>query len=108
MRSNLLLDRVRPEMRQRLQADLHTVTLRHGTTVVEPGEPIRNVYFPTGALVSLVTELESGARAEAAMVGFEGFVGLPVLWGVETTDIRAVVQLGGDAFRMSIAAFRRH
>jgi len=106
--NNTLLSRLRPEFQDQLARDLQRVDLRSGAVLIEPERPFPYVYFPTGAVVSFVTELESGSRAEAGMAGYEGFVGLPLLWGVETTSLRGIVQLPGSAMRMSARAFQRH
>jgi CRP-like cAMP-binding protein len=63
----------------------------------EPDEQIRTVYFPTGAVVSLVVTLSTGEMVEAAMVGRDGVLGgLAALDGKMTLSL-GVVQLAGDA-----------
>jgi len=66
------------------------------------------VYFPTSAVIAFVAELESGHRAESGIVGLDGFVGLPLLWGVENSDQVGIVQIGGAALRMTATAFNQH
>jgi CRP-like cAMP-binding protein len=74
--------------------------------LVEANEPIRYVHFPLSGVVSLVMATVNGATVEVAMVGNEGMIGLPVLFGSETTPISAVVQVSGEALRMSAPAFK--
>jgi CRP-like cAMP-binding protein len=59
------------------------------------------VYFPTDCIVSLVYTFADGSSAEIAVVGNEGFVGVSILMGGDTTPSRALVQSAGQAFRIS-------
>lgn len=108
MPDNLILARLSPDLRGALAPDLSEVTLPQGTSVIEPGMPINYVIFPKSCVVSFVTELESGGAVEAAMVGHEGVVGLEGLFGPGVSNVRGIVQVGGKALSMPIAAFRRH
>ncbi|MGH6945437.1 MAG: Crp/Fnr family transcriptional regulator, partial [Geminicoccaceae bacterium] len=80
--------------------------LDHRQMLIEANEPIRQVYFPLGGVISLVIGTVNGATLEVAMVGREGMVGLSILFGSESAPISAVVQVPGEALRMSAAAFR--
>ena len=79
---------------------LELVPLLAGTVLYEPGEPMRYLYFPTNAIVSLLYVLDSGASAEIAVVGHEGVVGIAIFMGGGSTPSRAVVQSAGRALRM--------
>lgn len=79
---------------------LELVPLLAGTVLYEPGEPMRYLYFPTNAIVSLLYSVEDGSSVEIAIVGNEGVVGLAMYMGGETTLSRAVVQSSGSAYRM--------
>jgi CRP-like cAMP-binding protein len=46
------------------------------------GERIEDLFFPSSSVVSLLVELEEGRRAEVAMVGREGTVGVEAVFGV--------------------------
>jgi CRP-like cAMP-binding protein len=70
------------------------------------GEPIRHVYFPTTALVSLMIVLEDGKQVEMAAVGREGLVGLPLALGSDTDGHVAMTQIPGSALRLQTDAFR--
>ncbi len=84
----------------RLSAHLELVPLRLGDMLYEPGEQLLHGYFPTTAIVSLHYVAESGASAEAAGVGNEGFVGVSLFLGGNTTSSSAVVQTAGHAYRL--------
>ena len=64
----------------RLQARLEPVTLTFGEVLYRPGEPIRHVYFPTNALVSLLTPVEGHMALEIGLVGREGMLGIPLAY----------------------------
>ena len=84
----------------RLFTQLELVALPLGQVIYESGVPMRHVYFPTTAIVSLLYVMEDGASAEIAVVGNEGIVGVSLFMGGETTCSRAVVQNAGYAYRL--------
>src|ERR1035437_9424453 len=71
-----------------------------GHVLYESGVQMRNVYFPTTSIVSLLYVMEDGASAEIAVVGNEGIVGVSLFMGGETTPSRAVVQSAGHAYQL--------
>nr|WP_228021589.1 Crp/Fnr family transcriptional regulator [Romeria gracilis] len=58
------------------------------------------VYFPEQALLSLLSLLEDGTLTEIALVGNEGMVGLPVIWGGQSTPQSVTVQFEGEVLVM--------
>jgi CRP-like cAMP-binding protein len=90
-----------------LLAGVEPVELACGDVLHEPGQPIRHVYFPVDGLVSLLTTVEGHRALEVGLVGREGMVGISVALGVAVSSVRAVVQGGGTALRMTAARFRR-
>lgn len=76
-----------------------------GEVLFHPGEAIAHVYFPTTAIVSLLTELSDGAGIEVGLVGFEGMVGVASILGGETTKL-ATVQGTGAALRLRATVLR--
>jgi CRP-like cAMP-binding protein len=89
-----------------LQSGLVPVELEFGKIIYEPGQTIHEVYFPTQSLVSLLTLVEGHLALEVGLVGWEGMVGFPIALGVDVSPVRALVQGGGSALRMSAARFR--
>jgi len=79
---------------------LEPVTLQQGMVLYEPDEAIEHVYFLNSALVSIISMNSEGSTVEIGLVGNEVIVGVPVILG-GITPYRAVVQVGGDAFRGS-------
>src|SRR6267378_483842 len=97
--ANSVLAALPPGTYRHLLSGLEPVALVFGEVLYEPGAPIREVYFPTDGLVSLLTLVEGRLALEVGLVGSEGMVGV--------SPIRALVQGGGTALRMSAARFRR-
>jgi len=90
----------------RLLSGLTPVTLGFGEVLYEPGKTIREVYFPSRCLVSLLTLVEGHLALEVGLVGREGMVGFPLALGIGVSPVRALVQGGGPALKMSAARFR--
>ncbi|HYF16973.1 MAG TPA: Crp/Fnr family transcriptional regulator [Ramlibacter sp.] len=82
---------------------LEPVAMPLGKVLYEPGGQLAHVYFPTSAVVSLLYVMEDGASAEIAVVGNEGLVGISLFMGGQSTSSRAVVQAGGEGFRLKAA-----
>jgi CRP-like cAMP-binding protein len=92
--------------RQRIVAACDTVTLQSGEIIHEPGEIMRSVYFPVAGFISVMIPVDETSILEVGLVGDEGMFGLPLLLGVDTSPLRALVQGTGLAWRMSSDAFR--
>jgi len=90
-----------------LKSGLEAVQLTFGEILYEPGQVIRNVYFPTNSLVSLLTLVDDRSALEVGMVGREGMVGMSLTLGSSVSPVRALVQGAGTALRMSTARFRK-
>lgn len=104
---NTLLAALPRKEYQRLRGALQPVTLTYGQILYEPGDPIRHIYFPNDALVSLLTTVEGHQALEVGLVGREGMVGVSVALGVEIASVRALVQSTGTALKMNAARFRK-
>ena len=98
---NHILDALPAAVRERLFPHLKLVELTRGAVLYEAGSPLRQVYFPTDCIVSLLYVLENGGSAEMSVVGNEGAIGVSMFIGGETTSTRAIIQAGGTAYRLS-------
>jgi hypothetical protein len=66
---------------QQLAPDLQPVHL-HGKDVVgERGKAAEYVYFPCGAVLSVLAFMQNGAAVEVGTIGREGFYGIELLIG---------------------------
>ncbi len=63
------------------------------------------VYFPTTAVLSVLTIMRDGAAVEIGTFGREGLSGAQLVLGGESTPSRLICQVPGDAYRMSVASF---
>lgn len=97
---NALLDALPPEVRRRLLPSLECCRLSAGEAVQRPGEPPRQMLFPTSAVVSLAAWLGNGETVEVGAVGREGVIGLGLVLGGGGAAQHAVVQVAGAALRL--------
>lgn len=104
--ANQLLAALPADVRGRLFPKLEPVALPLGKVLYESGIPLRHVYFPVDAIVSLLYVMKNGASAEIAVVGHEGMIGLALFMGGHSTTSRAIVQSAGAGFRLLGEHFR--
>lgn len=83
-----------------LAPSLELVPLPLGKVLYEPGEQLAHAYFPTSAIASLHYVMANGAATEIVGVGNEGFVGIALIMGGQTTSSAAMVQTAGYAYRL--------
>lgn len=102
---NHLLAAFPVDVQDRLFPRLELVTLPLGSATSEADPAALYVYFPTDAVLSLVTR--SGASIEISVVGNEGMVG-PSPDGEAAIERQswAIVQLAGSAFRLKHALLK--
>ncbi|MEZ5566650.1 MAG: Crp/Fnr family transcriptional regulator [Gammaproteobacteria bacterium] len=84
----------------RIQPHLELTDMPLGKVLYEAGTTMKDVFFPTTSIVSLLYVMEDGSSAEIAIVGLEGLVGIALFMGGESTSSRAVVQSSGQAYRL--------
>ena len=75
---NRLLAALSEQELARIASRMDLVTLRLGEMLYEPNQLLQYAYFPTTSIISLHYVTETGASAEAAGVGNEGMVGVPL------------------------------
>jgi CRP-like cAMP-binding protein len=103
---NTLLAALPPVEYRRLLPDLEPVTLKFGDVLEEPGEPIAHVHFPIDCAICLLAKIDGHQPPEVGLVGYEGMVGVSLALGVGVSSVRALVEGGGKAMRMSAARFQ--
>jgi CRP-like cAMP-binding protein len=104
--TNRMLASIPAAQFQRMRPQLEPVALAFGQILYEPGEAIRYVYFPVDCLISLLTAVDKRRTLEVGMVGNEGMAGMPFILGMGISGVRALVQGGGSAWRMTSSRFR--
>ncbi len=100
LEQNHLLRALTADERARWLPHMEPVELPLGRVLHESGCTLSHVYFPTTAIVSMICVMSDGFTAEVAMVGNEGLVGISLMMGGETMPSRAVVNSGGQGYRL--------
>lgn len=104
---NCLIDRLPRKDRNRILALCETVDLVFESILCEPDDLYRHVYFPLCGFISLVALVGDNQPLEMGLIGNEGMLGATLVLGVNAAPLRAVVQGGGSALRMTVAQLRR-
>ncbi|MFC7543705.1 Crp/Fnr family transcriptional regulator [Siccirubricoccus deserti] len=103
---NRLLAALPPEDLARLWPRLERIELPARHILYTADEPITAVHFPETGWVSMLATLESGDAAEVGLIGREGVVGLPLLFGMDWAPHEAMTQAGCTLLQLDVAAFR--
>ena len=101
---NALLDGLEPIERYRLP--LVNVSLSVGQVLCESGQQITWAYFPTTCVVSCLCTTQDGTTAETSLVGNDGMFGVALFLANGISSVRAVVQVAGNALRISPRALQ--
>lgn len=91
--ANHLLAALPSEEYGRMLNYLEPVSLPAGHVMYEAGGAIRYAYFLKSGIASLLSVTGDGRSVEVGMIGNEGMVGLPLMFGAGTTPYRVVAQL---------------
>lgn len=68
--------------------------------------PVTHAIFPNLGIVSLMGQRVNGGYAEKASIGREGFLGVEVVLGGETTLSRSIVRVSGEVTYVPVFAMR--
>jgi CRP-like cAMP-binding protein len=98
--NRLLLD-LTGEDRKSVLSKLEFVQLPVQRVLNEMAEPIEHVYFINSGLASILNVMSNGKSVEVGLSGKEGFVGLPLIVGFQTSPTQVVMQIAGTGFRVS-------
>jgi CRP-like cAMP-binding protein len=104
---NLILLALPRQERTLLFPSLEFVRLKLHQVMHEAGEVIRSAYFMNSGMGSVLTVLPDGKSIEVGLIGKEGFVGLPIIFGFKTSALRVVTQADGTAYRVDVATLRK-
>lgn len=86
----------------RVFSSLEFVRLRLHQVLHETAEVIKSGYFLNDGMCSVLTVQPDGESVEVGLIGKEGFVGLPVIFGFKTSALRIITQGDGTAYRMDV------
>jgi CRP-like cAMP-binding protein len=87
--------------------ELQQIRCERGQVLMDADSPLDQVYFPDNGVVSVVAVYADGSIIEMATIGREGCTSVQAIFGAERSSVRLLVQIPGDATRMSRAAFTR-
>jgi CRP-like cAMP-binding protein len=104
--SNRVLLSISDKEYRAIRPHLEFLSMPHQLSLYEPNDPLKFVYFPNAGMVSLVVQTEDGRAVEVGEVGKEGFAGIPAAVGMRRSQVREVVQIAGDGFRVSVDALQ--
>ncbi|RYE93864.1 MAG: Crp/Fnr family transcriptional regulator, partial [Oxalobacteraceae bacterium] len=107
-KQNALLAGLPPDEWNQLSPNLRRVPLAEQAVLQVSSEPIGHAYFLLSGYVSVLLELSDGFKTEIAQVGNEGMLGLPLVMGENDSAMTAMVQVSGEALRISAATFTTH
>lgn len=98
---NHLLNALPEALYKKLTPHLIPVSLELGTRLHEPGETIRDLYFPLTCALSITLTMGDGTTAETGLIGNREVLGVNAfMGGQETTQTTYIVQLEGTALRI--------
>jgi CRP-like cAMP-binding protein len=103
---NRLLDAFQPASRARIDAHMQPIKLKLTAVVCEAGGFLEHVYFPKGAVLSLLTTLGNGTAVETANIGNEGAFGCFAAMYSRVSFNQCLVQLEGPLVRLPIEVLR--
>lgn len=98
---NQLLAALPQAVYERLLPRLEPVPLREGWSMYRAGDRVTHAYFVTAGIVSRLGGVESGEKAESAVTGNEGVIGIASFLGSETASSHAVVLCAGYGYRLA-------
>jgi CRP-like cAMP-binding protein len=73
----------------------------------ESGETIKSGYFLNNGLGSVLTVQPDGKTVEVGLIGREGFVGVPIIFGFKTSGLRVVTQADATGYRVDVPTLLR-
>jgi len=103
LRKNSLLAALPQEDTARLLPHLVPVTWSLHTVLYQTDCAPAFLYFPTTAMVSLISTAANGPTVVTSVVGCEGVVGVALVMGGASMSNQAIVQVAGDGFQLPAA-----
>ena len=102
---NRLIDGLEPADYDAVARSLTVMHAAEASTGISYGDPIGAVYFPMGALFSVLVEVDGGDCYEVDTVGRDGLVGGELLLGATLASRSVICQGGGSFAQMPVDAF---
>ena len=103
---NVLLSALDAAEYSQLLEGSEDVELALNTVLYEANAPITHVFFLGRGVASIIAPVGDGASVEVGTVGNEGFVGLPLLFGVDREPAKAIIQVADGGICITAVAFQ--
>ena len=97
---NQILRRIPQGECDSILSNLEFVRLKGHQVLHEVGEQIKSGYFCTSGVLSVINRMPNGNVVEVALIGREGFAGIPIVSGFHTSNATIIVQVEGTALRI--------
>jgi len=98
-RTNQVLAALPDDVLRRWLPRLERIDLALGQVLAQPGVTERHLFFPTTAIIAMLSGTEDGHSMEVAVVGHDSVVGMALILGGGSTPLRAEVRAAGTAYR---------
>lgn len=103
--TNLLLESLPPNIRNRVLERCSLVHWTYGDVVCDARQRYKQVYFPLSGFISLLTEATDHRPLEVGLIGNEGMLGTSLVLGVGTAPLKSLVQGSGTAWSIPVDLF---
>src|SRR6202023_2997095 len=102
---NRLLLALPPSDLKQLMPELEHIACQREQILMDADSSLDHVFFPNSGVVSVVAVYADGRIIEMATIGREGCTGMQAIFGAKTSSVRLLVQIPGNATKISRAAF---
>ena len=92
---------------KRLMPEIEYIHCQRGQVLMDADSSLDHVFFPDSGIISVVAVYADGSIIEMATIGREGCTDVQAVFGAKRSSVRLLVQIPGDAAKMSRAAFTR-
>lgn len=104
---NCILASLPDDQYQRILPHLESFDFTQGRILYEMDGIIDYMYFPAGAMISLVTQMLDGKIVEVGLVGKDGVTGIAALFGENKSAERALVQIPNGGVRVPTSILKQ-
>src|SRR5471032_3355364 len=96
--NRLLLALASSNLKQ-LMPELEHIRCQREQVLMDADSSLDHVFFPNSGVVSVVAVYADGSIIEMATIGREGCTAVQAVFGAESSSVRFLVQIPGDAAR---------
>src|ERR1700682_1635490 len=104
---NRLLLALPPSDLTRIMPELEQIACHREQVLMDADSSLDHIFFPNSGVVSVVAVYADGSIIEMATIGREGCTGMQAIFGAKTSSVRLLVQIPGNATKISRTAFAR-